>query len=395
MYQRDKTMLQSNLKNAVDHEKLHSFIDTFLKNATWLCDAQQNFAHLPMLTGLMTAFEENNALENLLADITSDGDDDDVMEYSSSQNVEATSSDEDPRRSPRAIVSKDGFYTANTVYRNMSDSEELSDFNEEVEEKLLRNFEEEGKMILHNILPKKSSERYEVVYTFSRLVSKESDSFYERKCSISIFQRSIQEYQAINHMVLMIILIFMVCGATRCCEPTDMESNRLFVCYAKGKCSNQVIGKHKIAEVPKTVASYLNLADPELYTGHSLRRTSAILLSASGADLVRVKNLGAWKSDAVAQRYIDHSELTKKQNFDGIISVVNSKSTVTSFNKNASVDASSSLVNTCPRLLGSLSRAVDTRLTNKVPFQSVENVVTEVNSEKNVYNKSLPQELSN
>ncbi|OXU18143.1 hypothetical protein TSAR_004320 [Trichomalopsis sarcophagae] len=40
----------------------------------------------------MTAFEENNALENLLADITSD--EDDITEYTSNENVEHTSSDE-------------------------------------------------------------------------------------------------------------------------------------------------------------------------------------------------------------------------------------------------------------------------------------------------------------
>ncbi|XP_031784221.1 uncharacterized protein LOC116417116 [Nasonia vitripennis] len=65
----------------------------FVRCAAEFC-MQQNFAHLPVLTRLMTAFEENNALENLLADITSDEDDDNITEYTSSEYVEPTSSDE-------------------------------------------------------------------------------------------------------------------------------------------------------------------------------------------------------------------------------------------------------------------------------------------------------------
>lgn len=103
-------------------------------------------------------------------------------------------------------------------------------------------------------------------------------------------------------------------------RPADTETGRFFLTYTKGKCVRQPIGKNKIAEVPKNVAFFLNLENPELYTGHSFRRTGATLLSNSGASLVEVKNLGGWKSDAVAQSYIDNSLAIKEKNFAGIIS---------------------------------------------------------------------------
>ena len=47
-------------------------------------------------------------------------------------------------------------------------------------------------------------------------------------------------------------------------RPSDMDINRFFINYVKGKCTRQVIGKHKIAEVPKIIACYLNWENPEL-----------------------------------------------------------------------------------------------------------------------------------
>ena len=103
-------------------------------------------------------------------------------------------------------------------------------------------------------------------------------------------------------------------------RPDDIETNRFFLTYSKGKCIRQPMGKNKISEVPKNIASYLNLENPELFTGHSFRRTGATLLSNSGASLVEGKNLGGWKSDNVAQSYIEESLAVKEKNFKGIIS---------------------------------------------------------------------------
>lgn len=94
-------------------------------------------------------------------------------------------------------------------------------------------------------------------------------------------------------------------------RPTNMPSNRLFVNYQNGSCVRQFIGKNKIREIPKTVAAYLNLNDPDKYTGHCFSRSSATALSASGANLTMVQQLGSWRSASVAQSYIENSESNK------------------------------------------------------------------------------------
>ncbi|XP_063990912.1 uncharacterized protein LOC135169658 isoform X2 [Diachasmimorpha longicaudata] len=53
------------------------------------------------------------------------------------------------------------------------------------------------------------------------------------------------------------------------------ERKNLFVKYSKGRCHRQVIGIHAIAKFPKQIASYLNLANPDSFTGHSFRCTGA------------------------------------------------------------------------------------------------------------------------
>lgn len=48
------------------------------------------------------------------------------------------------------------------------------------------------------------------------------------------------------------------------------ETNRFFVNYQRGKCTKQPIGKNKLADLPKQIATYLNLAEPERYTGNRI-----------------------------------------------------------------------------------------------------------------------------
>lgn len=90
-------------------------------------------------------------------------------------------------------------------------------------------------------------------------------------------------------------------------RPSDVTTNRFFLNYQNGKCTKQVIGKNKIGGMPKQIATYLNLPNPELYTGHCFRRTSATLLADSGANLTTIKRHGGWKSDQVAEGYIEES----------------------------------------------------------------------------------------
>lgn len=84
-------------------------------------------------------------------------------------------------------------------------------------------------------------------------------------------------------------------------RPTNAETNRYLLNYQNGKCTVQVVGKHKIARMPKDIATYLNLKDPKDYTGHSFRRTSTTILADSGAGIEEIKRHGNWKSNTVAE----------------------------------------------------------------------------------------------
>lgn len=69
----------------------------------------------------------------------------------------------------------------------------------------------------------------------------------------------------------------------------------------------QPIGINTIAKIPQKIAEYLKLPDSKPYTGHCLRRTSATLLADSGADILQLKRHGGWRSNAVAEAYVDDS----------------------------------------------------------------------------------------
>ena len=84
----------------------------------------------------------------------------------------------------------------------------------------------------------------------------------------------------------------------------NVVSDRFFVNYQNGKCSIQFIGKHKFSKMPNEITLFLQLENPETYTGHAFRRTSATLLAQSGASMLRLKNLGGWKSDSTARKDI-------------------------------------------------------------------------------------------
>ena len=102
-------------------------------------------------------------------------------------------------------------------------------------------------------------------------------------------------------------------------RPSDYFSDRFFIKYSNGKCSQQVIGKHKIGSVPEEIASFLQLEQPKRYTGHCFRRTSATLLSNSGANMQMVKQLGRWRSDLIAQGYIENSMHNRQMIYEGVI----------------------------------------------------------------------------
>ena len=90
-------------------------------------------------------------------------------------------------------------------------------------------------------------------------------------------------------------------------RPKKCESTSFFVNYYGGKCSVQNVGINKFGNMGKQIATYLNLPDPQSYTGHCFRRSSATMLVDAGGDITSLKRHGGWKSTTVAEGYIDES----------------------------------------------------------------------------------------
>lgn len=105
-------------------------------------------------------------------------------------------------------------------------------------------------------------------------------------------------------------------------RPNLISTTRFFLNYRDGKCLRQVIGINSIGSIPKAVATYLKLKNPETYTGHTFRRTSATLLADSGADLLVLKRHGGWKSNSVAEGYVEDSFGNKKRISQQIANVI-------------------------------------------------------------------------
>lgn len=103
------------------------------------------------------------------------------------------------------------------------------------------------------------------------------------------------------------------------CTPKEERTSRFLRKVVKDRKTNSikitkaVLGKNTIAKFPQDIATYLNLPDPKGYTGHCYRRTGATILADEGADTLQLKRAGGWKSDTVAQGYVDNSRPQKER----------------------------------------------------------------------------------
>lgn len=110
------------------------------------------------------------------------------------------------------------------------------------------------------------------------------------------------------------------------------SQTRFFFKYAKGKCINQPVGKNTFSHIPSVIAKFLDLSSPESYTGHSFRRTSATLLANTGADILKLKRHGGWKSSAIAEGYVAESIQNKLEVAKKLVSSTSSSSTAIASN---------------------------------------------------------------
>lgn len=103
-------------------------------------------------------------------------------------------------------------------------------------------------------------------------------------------------------------------------RPTNAVSTHLFLNYRNGKCFQQVVGKGAIGKWPSKIATYLKLEEPNDYTGHAFRRTSATFLVNKGVDVLGLKRHGGWRSSTVAEGYVEDSLQNKIEFADKIVS---------------------------------------------------------------------------
>lgn len=102
-------------------------------------------------------------------------------------------------------------------------------------------------------------------------------------------------------------------------RPENCDHERFFIFYKAGKCTKQPVGVNTIGSVPSLIAQFLQLPNSKEYTGHCFRRSSSSLLADTGADLLTVKRHGGWKSNTVAEGYIETSEANKKRTATAIL----------------------------------------------------------------------------
>lgn len=143
-------------------------------------------------------------------------------------------------------------------------------------------------------------------------------------------------------------------------RPPDKFSDRFSIRYWAGKCYRQTIGRHTIGGISEQIATYLQLPNPQRFTGHCFRRTSATLLSDSGANMQMIKQLGRWRSDVIAQGYVENSMHNRQMIFNGVIQKPHKNVDIKpSINTTSTSTSSSSAILTSKPLLSAYQTAIE------------------------------------
>ncbi|KAJ8665302.1 hypothetical protein QAD02_006964 [Eretmocerus hayati] len=90
-----------------------------------------------------------------------------------------------------------------------------------------------------------------------------------------------------------------------------IKHERFFLTYRDGNFINLACGEKTIGGVPKAVAEFLGLPEPERYTSHSIRRSSATVYAESGCTEVELKRHGRWASSSCAFGYLEDTDLMR------------------------------------------------------------------------------------
>ena len=92
-------------------------------------------------------------------------------------------------------------------------------------------------------------------------------------------------------------------------EELGKHSGRVFYTGRKdGSLTKQVMGRNMVSDVPHLVANWLGKENPEDYTFHSFRRSSATAAADRGATAQQMVDFFGWKSHAMTSEYISTSD---------------------------------------------------------------------------------------
>jgi len=91
----------------------------------------------------------------------------------------------------------------------------------------------------------------------------------------------------------------------------ERAKGRVFKGWRSMRFLNQGMGRNTLSNVGKKIAEWLELSDVHRYTGHCWRRSSATAMADAGATNMDLKRHHQWKSDSVANGYVDNSKCGK------------------------------------------------------------------------------------
>lgn len=99
-------------------------------------------------------------------------------------------------------------------------------------------------------------------------------------------------------------------------DKCNAGSGRMFKTYrtrkdGSGYFTKQAMGVHLLRKVSTKIATYLNLPNPEKYTGHCLRRSTANTLAEAGTSTTILKKHFNWKSEGTALKYVENTKAAK------------------------------------------------------------------------------------
>lgn len=101
-------------------------------------------------------------------------------------------------------------------------------------------------------------------------------------------------------------------------QAQNPQAGRFWRHWRNDRWTSLVVGHNPLAETSRIIATWLEKDDVDSYTGHCFRRSSATAYANSTGSLLGLKRLGGWKSESVAQRYIDTSTVEKKKQAEAL-----------------------------------------------------------------------------